>query len=53
MYMAKLPNIDLSYQSKGGMNQFLLDFNQVILDLDEAGAPLNPAQKKPMLLNAI
>ena len=51
--MATLPTVKLQYQSKGGMNQFLLDFNQVILDLNEAKAPLTPSQLKPMLLNAI
>ena len=51
--LARFTALDLQYQSKGGMHEFLTTFEQLLLDLEQANAPLQDAQKKPSLLERI
>ena len=48
--MAKLQELKLLYSSKGGLPAYVTKFRDAILDLEEAGKPMDPTLQKSMFL---
>ena len=48
-----LNNLSLTYQYSGGVPAFAAKFNDLLLDLRDAGKPLDPVLAKAMLINMI
>ena len=51
--LSDLINLKLHYNSHGGMDKYISDFEVRCRQLDEAGQPLTETQKKTMLLQGI